>query len=370
VLEAELAAGEVAERAVTDLAHSQAQLDPLNLPESVRVNEQWTPRGPFRIGTQIETGIFRQTTRQAIQLSAAGVLAIVLGELLSPQRWYWAVLATFVVFLGTSSSGETRNKAWSRVAGTALGIAAGIAITYPLRGHDTLAFLLLLAGLFVAVYTLRLSYATMIFFLTIVLSLLYVLLGFFSDQLLILRLIETALGSALGGLAATLLLPISTKRVLLSVSVEALRRLDDLVSSAVDRLSGNSNAGTVDAARKFDESVQSVRAQIEPLIAPMRTAGNDTFRTRLLMMSACAYYARALASMSYERCDDCPLEALARERASIHADIQAIIAYNEGSAELTLTPPAVAASTDSKALGYLHRIDRALHGFAQTLRPA
>jgi uncharacterized membrane protein YccC len=369
LLEAELAAGEAAEHAVKDLDASTDGVEPLQLRANAPVRADWTPRGPFRAGTQIQTGRIAPTTRQAIQLSVAGALAILLGELLSPQRWYWAVLATFVIFLGTSSSGETRNKAWSRVAGTALGIAAGIVVTYPVRGHDTIGFLLLLACLFAAVYTVRLSYATMIFFLTIVLSLLYVLLGFFSDRLLLLRLEETALGAALGGVAATLLLPISTKRVLLNVSVEALRRLDEVVGSAVDRLGGNSNEDTVAAARRFDEALQSVRTQIEPLIAPMRVMRDDVFRTRLIMISACGYYTRALVAMAYEPRDDCPTEALRREREAIHADVEAIVAYNEGASELGLShgagsPPAA----DSRALTYLHRIDRALHGFAQTLR--
>jgi uncharacterized membrane protein YccC len=333
------------------------------------VRAEWTPRGPFRIGTQIETGAISPNTRQAIQLSVAGALAIVLGEFLSPQRWYWAVLATFVVFLGTSSSGETRNKAWSRVLGTALGIAAGIAVTYPVRGHADVAFILLLLCLFAAVYTFRLSYAAMIFFLTIVLSLLYVLLGFFSDRLLLLRFEETALGAALGGVAATLLLPISTKRVLLNVSIEALRRLDDVVGSAVERLTGNSGEDTVAAARKFDEALQSVRAQIEPLLAPMRVNRDDIFRTRLVMISACGYYARGLVSMAYEPHDDYPIDALREERGAIHADIGAIIAYNQGAPKLELSHSTRATTaSDSKALTYLHRIDRALHGFAQTLR--
>src|SRR5579884_76646 len=369
VLEAELAAGETAERAVRDVEASDAALEPLDVRSDAVVNDDWTPRGPFRIGTQIQTEVVAATTRQAIQLGVAGALAIVLGELLSPQRWYWAVLATFVVFLGTSSSGETRNKAWSRVAGTALGIVAGVVITYPVRGHNELAFVLLIVCLFLAVYFIRLSYATMIFFLTIVLSLLYVLLGFFSDQLLLVRLFETALGAALGGIAATALLPISTRRVLLNVSVEALRRLDDLVASAVDRLCGDRGTDTLAAARKFDESLQSVRTQIEPLIAPMRIMRDDIFRTRLIMISACGYYARALTSLAYERLDELPAEALRLERDAIHADIEAIIAYSEGAPSMQLSHSTPAPSTGSKAAGYLHRIDRALHGFAQTLSP-
>ena len=46
------------------------------------------------------------TTRQAVQVGVATSLAIVGGELISPSRWYWAVIAAFVVFAGTSSRGD------------------------------------------------------------------------------------------------------------------------------------------------------------------------------------------------------------------------------------------------------------------------
>ncbi|WP_353961926.1 FUSC family protein, partial [Mycolicibacterium hippocampi] len=58
------------------------------------------------------------TTRQAIQVTVAVSLAIVAGEALSPARWYWAVIAAFVTFAGTTSFGETLTKGWQRLLGT------------------------------------------------------------------------------------------------------------------------------------------------------------------------------------------------------------------------------------------------------------
>ena len=43
------------------------------------------------------------TTKQAIQVAIAASLAIVVGELVSPSRWYWAVIAAFVIFAGTNT---------------------------------------------------------------------------------------------------------------------------------------------------------------------------------------------------------------------------------------------------------------------------
>jgi hypothetical protein len=365
VLEAELATAEIAERA---REHPRAEgldvaLLVVDAPEIAAGD--WVPRGAFRVGTKPKMRL-EPTTRQAIQLTVASILAIVIGEMLSPQRWYWAVLAAFVVFSGTSSSGETLSKAWSRVVGTALGVAGGIVLAYFVRGHNDLAFALLMLCLFAAVYTIRLSYSVMIFFITMLLSLLYVLIGMFTDQLLVLRLIETAIGAALGGIAATLLLRIPTRDVLFSVTAEALTRLRDAVDASVQRLSGDAASDPLTAARNYDEAFQSVRTQLRPLIAANRIGGNETLRTRLLIMAAFGYYARALASLAYEKPEAYAAEALQRERAVINGKIDALVAAAQSDGaiadETERTPP-----RDGAALTYLYRIDRALHRLAATL---
>lgn len=365
VLEAELATSEIAERALDNPHATDVRIQLLEVQTTGIGAGDWVPRGAFRIGTQPQMKM-APTTRQAIQLTAASILAIIIGELLSPQRWYWAVLAAFVVFSGTSSSGETLTKAWSRVLGTALGVAGGIVLAYFVRGHNDLAFVLLMVCLFASVYTLRLSYAVMIFFITMLLSLLYVLIGLFTDQLLVLRLIETAIGAALGGIAATFLLPIPTKSVLSSVTAEALARLREVVDRSVERLAGNALADPLTAMREYDEAFQSVRTQLRPLIAATRIRGNGDLRTRLLVMAACGYYARALAGLSYEAPQDCPVELLESEREAIDAEIGAILnaegAQSSQFRHAERTPP-----NDGAALTYLYRIDRALHRLLQTM---
>lgn len=365
VLEAELATAEIAERAREDPRADGLDITLLEVEAPEIAAGDWVPRGAFRVGTQPSMRL-DPTTRQAIQLTAASIPAIVIGEMLSPQRWYWAVLAAFVVFIGTSSSGETLSKAWSRVLGTAVGVAGGIVLAYFVRGHNDLAFALLMLCLFAAVYTIRLSYSVMIFFITMLLSLLYVLIGMFTDQLLVLRLIETAIGAALGGIAATLLLRIPTKDVLFSVTVEALTRLRDAVDASVRRLSGDTASDPLTAARNYDEAFQSVRTQLRPLIAANRINRNETLRTRLLIMAAFGYYARALASLAYENPEGCAVEALQAERTAIDGKIDAIIAAAQRDAEAPheteRTQP-----RDGAALTYLYRIDRALHRLAATL---
>src|SRR5262249_35921059 len=74
------------------------------------------------------------TTRQAIQVSVAASLAIIIGELVSPARWFWAVIAAFVIFAGTNSWGETLTKGWQRMLGTALGVPSGMVVATLVAG--------------------------------------------------------------------------------------------------------------------------------------------------------------------------------------------------------------------------------------------
>jgi len=231
-----------------------------------------------------------------------------------------------------------------------------------------LAFCLLIVSIFAAVYRVRVSPAFTMFFVTIALSMLYVLLGLFTDQVLVLRLLEVAVGGTMGALAAIFVLPIRTSRVVLNIVLEALQRLDDLVGSAVDRLSGNTAADPLQASRKFDEALQSLRTQIEPLLGTPGLASNATTRVRLTLLAACGYYGASLARLAYEGPENCPTDALQKAREEIHREIARIITLRErkplearqGRVD-TLPPP------DERALTYLSRIYRALRGLERSL---
>ena len=76
-------------------------------------------------------------TRNAIQIGIAAGAAIALGDLVSPQRFYWAVLAAFITFTGAHNAGEQIRKAFFRVAGTIVGIGVGSLLVSAV-GHHTL----------------------------------------------------------------------------------------------------------------------------------------------------------------------------------------------------------------------------------------
>ncbi len=176
-------------------------------------------------------------TRQAVQVGVATSLAIVGGELISPSRWYWAVIAAFVVFAGTTSRGDVLSRGWQRVVGTIGGVVAGMVLALLVGGQPLPALVLLFACMFLALYLVRISQALMAFWITAVLALLYGLIGQFSVETLVLRIEETAVGAALGILAAFLVLPSAPGRRSGRRSTTRWPTPPTGVAGAVDRVS-------------------------------------------------------------------------------------------------------------------------------------
>src|SRR5262249_50410995 len=132
------------------------------LPGSPAVASTVTPRGrQWNPLTRLDF-----TSRQAVQVAVAGGLAIVLGRVLSPERYYWAVLAAFVAFAGTATRSETFLKAVNRVLGTLVGLGAAIGLAHLTAGHTWWVLVTIVASLFCGFYLVNVSYAYMIFFIT------------------------------------------------------------------------------------------------------------------------------------------------------------------------------------------------------------
>ena len=235
--------------------------------------------------------------RQAIQVTIAAAVAIAAGEALSPQRWYWAVLATYFVFVGTASSGETLVRAWSRIAGTAGGAIVGVLVGLLVKNDTSVAVVALFACLFLGVYVLRISHAMMIFFITASLALLYIVLGRFSDDLLGIRLAETAIGAVCGGVAATFILPTRTHAVVREQARATLEAVRALVGASIARLlDARSDARPLDAARVLEERVQGFVARAAPAVStPTLLGGRADLRRWIVLFRTCSYYGRTLA---------------------------------------------------------------------------
>ncbi|MFF4258409.1 FUSC family protein [Streptomyces sp. NPDC001663] len=246
------------------------------------------------------TGLSRATTRAAVQVAVGSALAIVGGEFLSSQRWYWAVLTCWIVFINTASTGEILVKGYRRLLGTVLGVVAGLLLAGLVGHHTWTAFALVLLCVFAMFYTAPLSYTLMSFFVTAALGVLYTLLHTYSLSVLVLRVEETALGAACGVIAAAFVLPVHTDRRTNDLLVTVLERLGDVTEAAVEQLSGGDPAELLDKARELDQALADLRAATQPLthpVTPLRTRRN-TARYVVALLETCAYHSRSLAAMA------------------------------------------------------------------------
>ncbi|MET8853238.1 FUSC family protein [Amycolatopsis sp. NPDC004625] len=230
-------------------------------------------------------------TRSAIQ-------AVLGGELVSHQRWYWAVLTVFVVFIGASSAGATFVKGVRRLGGTLIGIVGGVLLALLVGGNTPATLALILVCVFGMVYTARVSQVVMAFFITSMLGLLYSLLGTFSLEVLWIRVAETAVGAAAGILAAVVIVPVRTRSVMLDDIGEVLDDLEEFLEHTRGLLAGEENVNIIDLSRDLDRSVDQVRTTVEPLTHPvnLRSARRDYGWHVLTTLETIAFRARHVAA--------------------------------------------------------------------------
>ncbi len=239
------------------------------------------------------------TTRQSVQVGVGTTLAIVGGELLSGQRWYWAVIAAFVVFANTNSRGDLLSRGWGRLVGTVGGVAAGMGLAALTSGHTVLSLVLLFACVFLALYLVRISPGMLAFWITAVLALVYGLIGQFSVQTLVLRIEETLIGVVASVLAAFLVLPKGTREAFREATDEFVDIADEVLEGAVDTILGTTSTPPLERAREMDTKLAAVRARARPLlVGSPRRRGRSSHRRALRVFVVVDHYARSLARVA------------------------------------------------------------------------
>jgi uncharacterized membrane protein YccC len=150
------------------------------------------------------------------------------------------------------------------VLGTFIGILLGSLLAHAV-GPSTWSLAVILPAITFGVYFLRVSYSLMAIGITIVVSMLYVQLGEFSNHLLVTRLELTALGAVVAMLAALLIFPVSTRRVLRQAVLGYLDALNDLIGRVCDALAAPSPPRMTSQARVLDDALQQMLITARPL---------------------------------------------------------------------------------------------------------
>ncbi|WP_128378070.1 FUSC family protein [Streptomyces cavernae] len=319
-------------------------------------------------------GLSRTTTRQAVQATAAAAFALVVGQLLSEQRWYWAVGATWWIFVNTTSRGETLVRGFRRGLGTVIGIAVGLAAVVPLHGAGVPTAALVAVCVFGIFYSAPVSYTWMMLFVTVLASLLYGLLGVLDPGLLALRLAETAAGAVGAALAVALVLPVTTDAVTDGWLQRALHAVHACTAQTAARLAGDPTADPAPRAAELEALLGRLRTAVAPLVHPLNPLRARKARARqvLALLDDCAREARGLAAVAADpdASHDARLTAACRR---VEAAIETLVGAVPGKAAEAPTGASAGAAAPGhhpgadRALVHLEGLERALAALAAPL---
>lgn len=316
-------------------------------------------------------GLARPTTRLAFQATAASAFALAAGQVLSHERWYWAVGAAWWIFVNTASRGETLVRGFRRLLGTATGIVAGLLVAVPLHGAPGPTAVLVAVCVFGIFYTAAPSYSWMMFFVTVLAGSLYGLLGVLHPGLLGLRLVETGVGALGAALAVALVLPVTTHAVTDRWVERALCAVHACTAAAARRLAGDLDADPAPRAAELEALLGRVRMALAPLVHPLNPlrARKERARQVLVLLDDCAREARGLAAVA------------ADPDASHDARLTAACGRVEKAVEVLVgavpekSPTALAGVPGhhpgaEQALAHLQGLERALAALTTPLRPS
>ncbi|MFJ9376591.1 FUSC family protein [Streptomyces sp. NPDC101455] len=309
-------------------------------------------------------GLARVTTRQAVQATAGAGFALVVGQLVSGQRWYWAVGATWWIFVNTASRGETVVRGFRRVLGTVLGIALGLLVAVPVHGAPVPTAILVTACVFGIFYSAAVSYTWMMLSVTLMAELLYGLLGVLNPGLLALRFAETGIGALGAVLAVLLVLPVTTHTTTDAWIQRALRCVHTCTAEAAARLAGSATADPAGRVAELEQLLGRVRLSVAPLVHPLNPALGRKRRSRrvLTLLDDCAREIRGLVAVAAapEASHDARLAAACWR---VETAVEALTDGDASHLTATAARPPV-----EPALAHLHGLERALAELAEPLR--
>ncbi|CAM5236218.1 FUSC family protein, partial [Streptomyces fimicarius] [Streptomyces griseus] len=315
-------------------------------------------------------GLGRATTRQAIQATAACGFALGVGQVLSHDRWYWAVGTAWWIFVNTASRGETLIRGFRRVVGTVLGIPAGLLIAVPLHGNLVGTAILVAVCVFGIFYTAAVSYSWMIFAVTLMISLLYGLLGVLNPELLVLRLAETGVGALGAALAVLLVLPVTTHATTHAWIQRALSRVHVCTAQAAAQLAGTPGADPQPHIAELELLLGRVRLSLAPLVHPLNPLRARKARARkvLALLDDCAREVRGLALVAADP-DASHDDRLAAACWRVQSAVEILTTPQPGTPPAAPAPARRATAT-YPALAHLHDLEHALTELVSPLNHA
>jgi hypothetical protein len=324
----------------------------------------------------------------AIQIGVAMALATALGDLVSPSRYYWAVIAVFVTFMGANNSGEQTKRAFFRIAGTVIGIVIGSLAVNAAGHHAHWTIAVILVSFFLGMYLIRINYTFFVIAITVVVSQLYQELHVFSNSLLLWRLAETALGAVVAILVVTFVFPLRSRRVLRVAVRNHIRAIGTLVDHASAVLTSEGphrdQEGLRGDARAVDASYQALVATAQPLNRGLFGTVDEEMGRAVRLATVSRNYSRDLVTdlASTSPVDPGLREGINQATATLHRSMDTMAEAMTGSregvyvrssslydrAERSLENGAVGRGHGSSAIRDLQLIDGSMAGMAELIQ--
>lgn len=293
-------------------------------------------------------------TRQAVQATVAMAVAAPLSYLVSPDRYTWALIAVFIVYLGPTTRGELTVKAAHRVLGTIAGLIAAVPLSLFTADQPLRVVLVALIACFIGHYLASVSYFYLMFCITSVIMQLYNVMGEFTFQLLGQRIAETLLGAGIAIAVAAAVMPIRTRDTaayLTSGFYHALAELLRDLANCVENSRMHDIAKLHGSVRVIDDLARRRRIASAPFAwdprRHLRHRASDTTMTELTR--------QIRRTVTWVGGGDEPEAA---------ADLRALSVVAENLARQVPATPAVSVSSITGApAGELphHRLERLLH---------
>lgn len=259
----------------------------------------------------------------ATRATAAALAALLAGEAWSAERAYWAVITTFVVFLGTRSRGDTAWRVSERVAGTLAGALAGAALLRGFHGEPAAIVCAMALCVFGWAYCILWAYGAGVFFITMLIGLVYGELGFAIGPLFELRIGEVLIGCAISLVVAATLRPLATTRHVDARFAAVLDALVALLRSDAAPVDAGGSEGA--AARRhatlraLDRAWHDYRVASRPL-QTQRFLLRDTHHERVMAaLHCCVHWARAAHREGIQGVSERDAQALASIAARLAA---------------------------------------------------
>ncbi|MDR5758379.1 FUSC family protein [Caballeronia sp. LZ035] len=272
-------------------------------------SRQWATKRVHAARASQQSGPASLSWWPAARMAAAASMALFAGHWLSSERWFWAVITTFVVLLGTRSRGDTVHRAMQRIAGTLAGAIVGALLVTSLHSEPVAIACAMLLCVFGWAYFILSAYGPGVFCITVLVSLVYGMLGHAVQPLVELRIGEVAIGCIASLVAAFTIKPLETSRHIEARFVEVI---DAMIAGV--RSADNAQAGA--AVRSLDSHWQAFRLALRPRRVFVWATHDDLVAGAL---SCCVHNVRTLLRQPHAMQDRSGIESILERLEAIRA---------------------------------------------------